>query len=595
MKNKYPLLCLLLLLSVAVLLCACTKESDPDVTEQDTGLVTTGAATNAVTDPSEPDTDVPAESTTSAPLPETQETETSEETTETSTEGEEIVTKAPITPIAFEEIKAVEDLEKFIAEVDYPNGEHDNEAKDVGTVISPYFTMTVNGTAVDCYAVRTTYGAHSFAMIDASEASFPLTIDLGMLTDYRKVTVLPEHYGVKAEKTEGGATTTIENYGNYTFVLDGDKTRAITLFIRADETYEAPEGYEIIKIAPGVHNEKIAFTAEKQVLYFEAGTHELKYNINFKNNTEVYLERGAYIFATMPDMEEKPFLNPAWSGKVRWYALFQGNGVSNVRISGHGFIDLSRLDWHARSGIQFDLCKNITVDGVTLNNCPEWTLYFTQSENITVSNVMLFGYRQNSDGIAIVDSANALVKDCFARSGDDLFEVKSMYAGCTVKIENIVFDNCNAWPDKARGLGIIAETVRDMTNITFKNCSVGFASATWMEDLGGLVIYTEGPAKITNVTFENIEVYEADKYPINVTVADKSRAQIEGLIFRNISINGSKKVRICNRSTVGGAVNGITFEDCTRNGKLASSNRVLSLSMENVDESVVTITAEEAP
>ncbi len=573
MKKHIGISLCLMLLCICLLLAACGGGSgqvtDPE-TQAPTQEVTDAAETNPQTDP---ETDAPA-------------------TEEVTTEGEDIVIKEPITPITFEEIKAVEDLDKFIAEVDYPDGEHDNEAKDVGTIISPYFTMTVNGTAVDCYAVRTTYGAHSFAMIDAKDASFPLEIDLGVTTDFRKVTVLPEHYGVKAKVTDGGAKTTIENYGNYTFVLDGDKTHAITLFIRADETYEAPEGYEVIKVAPGVHNEQLAFTGEKQVMYFEAGTHELKYNVEFKNNTEVYLERGAYIFATMPDMEEKPFLNPAWSGKVRWYALFQGNGVSNVRISGRGFIDLSRLDWHARSGIQFDLCKNITVEGVTLNNSPEWTLYFTQSENITVTDVMLFGYRQNSDGIAIVDSANALVKDCFARSGDDLFEVKSMYGGCTVKIENIVFDNCNAWPDKARGLGIIAETVRDMTDITFKNCSVGFASATWMEDLGGLVIYTEGPAKITNVTFENIELHQSDKYPINVTIGDKSRAQIEGLTFRNITINGSRKVRICNRSTVGGAISGVTFENCHRNGKVASSNRILSMSLENVDEAKISIVAD---
>ncbi len=535
----------------------------------------------------DPVTDAPTEGVTNAPetVPETQAPNTEEITTE----GEDIVIKEPIIPVAFEEIKVVEDLDKFIAEVDYPDGEHDNEAKEVGTIISPYFTMTVNDTAVDCYAVRTTYGAHSFAMIDAKDASFPLEIDLGVTTDFRKVTVLPEHYGVKAKVTDGGAKTTIENYGNYTFVLDGDKTHAITLFIRVDEAYEAPEGYEVIKVAPGVHNEQLAFTGEKQVMYFEAGTHELKYNVEFKNNTEVYLERGAFIYATMPDRQEKPFLDPAWSGKTRWHALFHGEGVSNVRISGHGYVDMSHLDWHARSVVQFNESKNVTVDGITMNNSPEWTMYFTQCEDITVTDVMLFGYRQNSDGIAIVDSRNTLVKDCFARSGDDLFEVKSMYGGCTVKIENIVFDNCNAWPDKARGLGIIAETVRDMTDITFKNCSVGFASATWMEDLGGLVIYTEGPAKITNVTFENIEVYESDKYPINVTIADKSKAQIDGLTFKNIMIGGKNKVRICNRSTVGGAINGISFENCLRGNKEVTSSRVLNTSVENVNESKIVV------
>lgn len=554
------------LLAVCLLLTACgggTEKETAPATEAPTQGVTQAPATEA-------ETEAPA-------------------TEEVTTEGEEIVIKEPIIPVTFDEIKAAENLEQFIAEVDYADGSHDNEAKEVGAITSPYFTMAVNGTPVDCYAVRTTYGAHSFAMIDAGDASFPLEISLGVTADYRKVTVLPEHYGVEATVSEGGATATVENYGNYTFVLDGDKTRAITLFVRADETYEAPEGYEVIKIAPGVHNEKLKFTAEKQVMYFEAGTHEIKYNINFMNNTEVYLERGAYIYATMPDRAETPFLDPAWSGMTRWHALFQGVAVSNVRISGRGFIDMSRLDWHARSGIQFDNCKNITVDGITLNNSPEWTVYFTRCEDITVTDVMLFGYRQNSDGICMVDSRNTLVKDCFARSGDDLFEVKSMYGTCKIKIENVVFDNCNAWPDKARGIGIIAETVRDMTDITFKNCSVGFASAEWMEDLGGLVVYTTGAAKITNVTFENIEIYDSAKYPINVTIDGSSKAVIEGLTFKDVRIGGNRKVRICNRSTVGGSIDGVTFENCLRGDKEASSTRSLNVSMENVDESKVVI------
>lgn len=570
MKKTGMTLCLLFLIFCTVLT-ACGSGG----TEQETNP-TTEAPTQGVTD---------APETTPETAPETEAPATEEVTTE----GEEIVIKEPITPVTFDEIKAVEDLDRFIAEVDYEDGSHNNEAKEVGAITSPYFTMTVNDTPVDCYAVRTTYGAHSFAMIDAKDASFPLEVSLGVDFNFRQVTVLPEHYGVKAESADGGAKSAIEDYGNYTFVLNDDKTKALTLFVRADETYEAPEGYEVIKIAPGVHNEKLEFTAEKQVMYFEAGTHEIKYNINFKNNTEVYLERGAYIYATMPDMEEKPFLNPAWSGKVRWHALFQGDGVSNVRISGRGFVDMSRLDWHARSVIRFDLSNNVTVDGITMNNSPEWTVYFTQCEDITVTDVMLFGYRQNSDGICMVDSRNTLVKDCFARSGDDLFEVKSMYGACKIKIENIVFDNCNAWPDKARGIGIIAETVRDMTDITFKNCSVGFASAEWMEDLAGLVVYTTGAARITDVTFENIEIYDSAKYPINVTVDGSSKAKIEGLTFRNIRIEGSRKVRICNRSTVGGQINGVTFENCFRNGKEATSERVLSTSVENVDEAKIVI------
>lgn len=174
---------------------------------------------------------------------------------------------------------------------------------------------------------------------------------------------------------------------------------ALTLIVREAKEFSAPDGYEVVKIESGNHTEKITFTDEKQVLYFERGTHYLKYNVEFKNNTQVYLEEGCYIYATMPDRVEPPMLDPAWSGMTRWNALFWGNGVENVKIGGRGMIDLSKLDWHGRSAIMFDSCKNIEVEGITLNNSPEWTLYFMYSENITVRDIMLFGYRKTVTGI----------------------------------------------------------------------------------------------------------------------------------------------------------------------------------------------------
>ncbi|MBQ3814668.1 MAG: hypothetical protein II836_01320 [Clostridia bacterium] len=203
---------------------------------------------------------------------------------------------------------------------------------------------------------------------------------------------------------------------------------------------------------------------------------------------------------------------------------------------------------------------------------------------------MLLGYRQNSDGICVEDSRSVLVRDCFVRTGDDCFEIKSRYGNCTIPIEDITFDNCNAWPDKARGIGIICETRRDMTDIHFINCSVGFASATWMEDLGALVVYADGQAQITDVEFRNIEIYRADKYPINVTVGDDATAQIDGLTFSNIRILFSNnKIRVCNRSKAGGTIDNVQFKNIYRKGTAATDSKSLGLSLSKVDESSIRV------
>ena len=552
-------------LSLCLLLCACN-----------TGNAGTG------TDPEQ--TTAPGEM--SEQLTENEQSTQEQQTTEGETEM--IINTAPVYPISYEGIESTKTLSKFIKEVDYDDGSHNNEAHDVGVIVSPYFTVQINGIEAPCYSVRTSRGAHSFVVLDADDASFPLSVQVRTKFDADAFQVMPLSYGVKADISGRNVYAEIPSYGNYTLVPDDDITHALTVFVRQNEEYQAPDGYEVIRIAPGKHDEIIAFTAEKQVLYFEAGVHELRYAINFKSNTEVYLAPGAYIIATMPDAKvEAPLMQTDWAGMTRWRALFQGQYVKNVRISGRGLVDLTRVDWHARSAIQFDQCENVTVEGVTLNNAAEWTLYFTQSKNIVVDEVMLFGYRQNSDGIAIVDSANALVKNCFARAGDDLFEVKSMYGACQIKIENIVFENNNAWPDKCRGMGIIYESQRDMTDIHFIGGSVAFAPAEWMDDLGALIIFLHDKATLSNITFEGIEVYSSVKYPINVTLDNDSTAQIKDVTFKDITIYCDGALKVENRSTKG-KIESVRFINCVRGGEVVNDQAGLKLRIEGVSESVVT-------
>ena len=553
----------LCLLAACMLLCACN----------------TGGTGNedTVTDP--------AATTAPEPLVE-QTTQEDEQTTEGETEM--IINTAPIYPIAYDGISKCNTLTQFIKEVDYDDGSHNNEAHDVGVILSPYFTVKINGQDVPAYSVRTSRGAHSFLQIDVTDESFPLSVQIETKFDAESYKVMPLSYGVTAQANGRSVYAEIDALGNYTFVPDDDITHALTVFVRAKQEYVAPEGYEVIKIAPGKHDNVIAFTKEKQVLYFEAGVHELRYAINFKSNTEVYFEPGAHIIATMPTVQgETPTKNPDWAGMTGWRALFQGQYVKNVRISGRGFIDLSRLDWHARSVVQFDQCENITVEGITMNNSPEWTMFFTQSKNILVDQVMLFGYRQNSDGIAVVDSANALIKNCFARAGDDLFEVKSMYGYCPIKIENIVFENNNAWPDKCRGMGIIYESQRDMTDIHFIGGSVAFAPAEWMDDLGALIIFLNDKATLSNITFEGLEVYSSVKYPINVSMNENASAQIKDVTFKDITIYCDTELKIENRSQNGGKILNVKFINCVRGGAVVNDKKGLKLRIEGVDESVV--------
>ena len=163
-----------------------------------------------------------------------------------------------------------------------------------------------------------------------------------------------------------------------------------------------------------------------------------------------------------------------------------------------------------------------------------------------------------------------------------------MYGDCTIPIENIRFEGCQAWPDKARGLGIIAESQRDMRDIHFVDCSVGFAGAEWMDALGAMVVYLTGKAHVDEVYFENIELYHSTKYPINVTLEEGSTAVIENVYFKNIDIRGGKPVRIANNSE-SGDIRALWFDDCTRNGNAVTDDGTLSVKISDVARAVIHI------
>lgn len=488
-------------------------------------------------------------------------------------------------------VAASGNVEKFESEVDLSSGEHNNAAQTEGIIKSPYYAITFGEKTIPCYSTRTSLGLHNFAYLDVTQGELPCEVTIKTKVQYQTADILPTYRNSSAEISGKEVKVTISEYHDTTIVFDEKKDYALTLFVRKNAETEIPEGYIVQEIEQGVHDEELEFKKSRTAMVFKPGIHFLRHKVELLDDTMVVIERGAYIVATMPTPDtETPQANPDWANKVRYKALFTASGKKNVKICGMGVIDYSRLDWHARGGIYFDDCDGVNLSGVTLINTPEWTFTAIRCENITVDGAILFAYRQNSDGFAIVDSAHASIKNCFARSGDDLFEVKSMHssASCDINIEDIVFENCSGWPDKARGMGIIYESVRDMKNITFRNCSIGFASATWQDQLGAFVVILAGDANVSDVTFDDVEVYSAKGYPINVTLYDSSSAVITGLKFRNVRIRDGQAIRLRNDSS-DGVINKITFSEIYREGKKVSSNAKLNVSYSNVSKTTAVL------
>ena len=75
--------------------------------------------------------------------------------------------------------------------------------------------------------------------------------------------------------------------------------------------------------------------------------------------------------------------------------------------------------------MQFNRCKNITLDGFRIRESPFWTIHLFLSEDVQVRNLDVRARGHNNDGIDIEMTKNVLVEKCRFDQGDDAIVIKS--------------------------------------------------------------------------------------------------------------------------------------------------------------------------
>ncbi len=451
-----------------------------------------------------------------------------------------------------------------------------NGREGTSVVVSPYFEAQVDGEAVPVYATLAYSGKdmqtvlHSYATVyvDAESFSFDFSVKIfGFCA--KMVEVLPASLGVTTQKSGKTVTAQINSFGTYTYLFNGDdQEHGFTLFLKpyVDEQKEIA-GYR-------------ALYGEENVTVFEPGVHRFDYLDVKKDNSVIYLRAGALL---LPEHKfEMTKAEDDWS--ISEDGALQNNSVSlarypvinfynrkNVSLVGAGTIDMTQLDWNERRGVVFSSCENIEMRGVFLTNAPGWTVIAHCCNGVEIDDVTILGYRTNSDGIAVTNTQNASVKNCFARSGDDLFEVKTLNTGGDWIAKNITFENCIAWNGKARCFGITHEVNLPISDVSFKNCAVIYRDAVWDNDIvcSLAVQVGEGGASVTNILFENIEIHKDEGRPINVFVCNDGIKgnKIENIVFKNVVWSADMKAQI--KATDGNSVK-VCFENVNANSLCAN-------------------------
>jgi unsaturated rhamnogalacturonyl hydrolase len=246
-------------------------------------------------------------------------------------------------------------------------------------------------------------------------------------------------------------------------------------------------------------------------------------------------------------------------------------------------------------------CKNVLIEGVTINNSPMWEVHPVLSTNVTVRGLTIVSHGSNNDGCDPESCRDVLIENCIFDTGDDCIAIKSgrnndgrrvnvpseniIVRGCTMKdghggvvigseiaggcrnvfVENCVMDS----PNLDRALRFKSNAVRGGTieNVFMRNVKVGqVAEAVLTIDL----LYEEGAKgafipTVRNVTMENItsasspRVFFVVGFPgaviDNIRIANSTFAGVTAtdiihhagrIALENVTVEPAKKVRSLN-------------------------------------------------
>lgn len=448
------------------------------------------------------------------------------------------------TASTYENINEITNLDSYLSDAIY------DTPVENGIIVSPYYSLSINGKDVPVYATRTANTIHSFTYLDVEvlDDSKDFKLDLQLKTKEassalskrnNKVDVLPLKKNVIATIEDKTISATLNDFGSYSFAFNNKQDEAFTIFVaKKENTDELFANKEIEYIEPGDYSTSSAtqFSEENKVYYFKSGRYKIN-QVVAPSNSIVYLQQGAYL-EVIPT--------------TKTYS-FYSKETSNVKITGRGLVDYSACCGtekapegvsiqNDKNGLTFTSVNNIEFSGITVINSQTWTLCFNDCKEVKIHDVMLFGYRTFSDGIMLSDCKNALVERNFIRTGDDAFETKSTTAnGLT---ENVWFKNNDAWTDKAIAYGCIYESNHDTTDVHFEDCRVGFALGSWSNHLGCLVIQMGNNKNATmhNITFNNIEIYQTYNHAaLNIYIGGSGGqgagyGTVKNIYFSNVTV-----------------------------------------------------------
>jgi len=187
--------------------------------------------------------------------------------------------------------------------------------------------------------------------------------------------------------------------------------------------------------------------------------------IHFKSNVNLHLQEGAVLSFSSDPADYLPAVHTTWEGMecYNYSPLIYAYNCENVAITGKGTLKAEMETWekwfarptghmnslkllynqcaknvpveqrqmvndsaHLRPQfIQFNRCKNVLLEGVSIKNSPFWVIHPYLCNDVVIRKVNVFAHGHNNDGVDPEMSQNVLIEDCVFDQGDDAIAIKS--------------------------------------------------------------------------------------------------------------------------------------------------------------------------
>ena len=210
--------------------------------------------------------------------------------------------------------------------------------------------------------------------------------------------------------------------------------------------------------------------------------------IHFQSNVDLHLAKDAVLNFSDDPNAYLPAVQSSWEGLecFNYSPLVYAFNCDNVALTGAGILKPRMTTWtkwfarppahlaalkalytmaatgvpveqrqmargenHLRPQlIQFNRCRHVLIEGITIRGSPFWTLHLLLCDNVAIRRVDIAAHGHNNDGIDPEMSRNVLIDSCRFDQGDDDIAIKSGTDRdgwrLNTPTENIVIRNCTA-------------------------------------------------------------------------------------------------------------------------------------------------------